>query len=138
MRPESEIPRRPAQRAFNGRVALITVGALAFFILIFGRGIASFWIDLLWHRALGRSDIFWGQLTAKLTMFAGCLLVFLLLAWINLWVADRTAPVRLESNVPPVVQRFHEVFGRRMRLVRYGVAALLGILVSLPATQQWC
>ena len=137
MRPESEIPRRPAQRAFNGRVALIIVGALAFFILIFGRGIASFWIDLLWHRALGRSDIFWGQLTAKLTMFAGCLLVFLLLGWINLWVADRTAPVRLESNVPPVVQRFHEVFGRRMRLVRYGVAALLGILVSLPAAQQW-
>ncbi|MGB1820077.1 MAG: UPF0182 family protein [Ilumatobacteraceae bacterium] len=137
MRPESEIPRPPAQRRLNGRVALIVVGAIAFFVLIFGRGIASFWIDLLWHRALGRSDIFWGQLTAKLTMFAVCLFVFLLLGWVNLWVADRTAPVRLENNVPPVVQRFHEVFGRRMRLVRYGVAALLGILVSLPATQQW-
>ena len=137
MRPESEFPRRPAKRALSGRVALIVVGAVAFFILIFGRGIASLWIDLLWHRALGRSDIFWGQLTAKLTMFAACLLVFLLLGWVNLWVADRTAPVRLESNVPPVVQRFHEVFGRRMRLVRYGVAALLGVLVSLPATQQW-
>ncbi len=137
MRPESEIPRPPAQRRFNGRVGLIVVGAIAFFVLIFGRGIASFWIDLLWHRALGRSDIFWGQLTAKLTMFGVCLLVFLLLGWINLWVADRTAPVRLENNVPPVVQRFHEVFGRRMRLVRYGVATLLGILVSLPATQQW-
>ena len=118
-------------------MGLIVVGAIAFFVLIFGRGIASFWIDLLWHRALGRSDIFWGQLTAKLTMFGVCLLVFLLLGWINLWVADRTAPVRLENNVPPVVQRFHEVFGRRMRLVRYGVATLLGILVSLPATQQW-
>ncbi|MGB1785418.1 MAG: UPF0182 family protein [Ilumatobacteraceae bacterium] len=137
MRPESEIPRPPAQRRLNGRVALIVVGAIAFFVLIFGRGIASFWIDLLWHRALGRSDIFWGQLTAKLTMFGVCLFVFLLLGWVNLWVADRTAPVRLENNVPPVVQRFHEVFGRRMRLVRYGVAALLGILVSLPATQQW-
>ena len=53
-------------------------------------------------------------------MFGVCLLVFLLLGWVNLWVADRTAPVRLENNVPPVVQRFHEVFGRRMRLVRYG------------------
>ncbi|MCH1489070.1 MAG: UPF0182 family protein [Ilumatobacteraceae bacterium] len=137
MSPESEIPRPPAQRRLNGRIALIVVGAIAFFVLIFGRGIASFWIDLLWHRALGRSDIFWGQLTAKLTMFGVCLLVFLLLGWVNLWVADRTAPVRLENNVPPVVQRFHEVFGRRMRLVRYGVAALLGILVSLPATQQW-
>ncbi|MEC7384331.1 MAG: UPF0182 family protein, partial [Actinomycetota bacterium] len=137
MRPESEIPRPPAQRRLKGRVGLIVVGAIAFFVLIFGRGIASFWIDLLWHRALGRSDIFWGQLTAKLTMFGVCLLVFLLLGWVNLWVADRTAPVRLENNVPPVVQRFHEVFGRRMRLVRYGVATLLGILVSLPATQQW-
>ena len=137
MSPESEIPRPPAQRRLNGRIALIVVGAIAFFVLIFGRGIASFWIDLLWHRALGRSDIFWGQLTAKLTMFGVCLLVFLLLGWVNLWVADRTAPVRLENNVPPVVQRFHEVFGRRMRLVRYGVTALLGILVSLPATQQW-
>ena len=36
---------------------MIVVGAIAFFVLIFGRGIASFWIDLLWHRALGRNAV---------------------------------------------------------------------------------
>ena len=137
MRSASDLPRRSGSSRFNGRSVLIALGIALFLVLIFGRGVASLWIDLLWHRGLGRTDIFWGQMSAKVTMFGACFAVFAVFAGVNLWVADRTAPTYLEANVPPVVQRFNEVFGRRLRLIRYGIAAVLGFIISVPAIEQW-
>ena len=37
----------------------------------------------------------------------------------------------------PYVERFHEVFGHRLRLVRYLGAGLLALIVALPTTSQW-
>ena len=73
----------------------------------------------LWHDALGRSDVFWGQLRAKLTMFAIFFFAFLLIAGLNLYFADRAAPQQFPANVHPYVERFHEVFGQRLRFIRY-------------------
>ena len=137
MRPASDLPRRAGSRRFSGRAVLIVLGLLFFLVTVFGRGVAGFVLDLWWHQGLGRTDVFWGQLSAKVLLFAVALAAFLLLAGVNLWVADRTAPKVFPANVHPVVQRFHELFGRRLRLVRYATAAVLGVLIALPATQQW-
>ena len=37
----------------------------------------------------------------------------------------------------PYVERFHEVFGHRLRLVRYAPPAVLALLLALPATSHW-
>ena len=37
----------------------------------------------------------------------------------------------------PFVERFHDVFGHRLRLVRYGAAALFAMVLALPAIGQW-
>ena len=137
MRPASDLPRSAGSRRFSGRAVLIVLGLLFFLVTVFGRGVAGFVLDLWWHRGLERTDVFWGQLWAKLLLFGVALLAFVLLAGVNLWVADRVAPKVFPANVHPVVQRFHELFGRRLRLVRYATAAILGVLVALPATQQW-
>ena len=68
------------------------LGGLFLFVLIFGRAIARFYVDYLWHRSLGRSDVFWGVLGAKVTLFAAFFLIFLVVAGVNLFIADRTAP----------------------------------------------
>ena len=81
--------------------------------------------------------MFWGQLGAKATLFGLFFLVFLVLAGLNLFVADRTAPTTFPANVHPYVERFHEVFGQRLRLVRYGTAFVLAFMLALPATAQW-
>lgn len=137
MRPASDLPRSAGSRRFSGRAVLIVLGLVFFLVTVFGRGVAGFVLDLWWHRGLERTDVFWGQLWAKLLLFGVALLAFVLLAGVNLWVADRVAPKVFPANVHPVVQRFHELFGRRLRLVRYATAAILGVLVALPATQQW-
>ena len=113
------------------------LGLVFFLIVVFGRAIASFYVDALWHQSLGRSDVFWGQLGAKATLFFLFFLVFLLLSALNLYVADRTAPTEFPANVHPYVERFHEVFGQRLRLIRYGTALVLSFMLALPAMAKW-
>ena len=116
---------------------LIGIGVLFFLFVVFGRAVANFYVDALWHDSLGRSDVFWGQLRAKVTLFLLFFLAFVLIAGINLFVADRTAPTAFPANVHPYVERFHEVFGHRLRLVRYGTALVLAFMLALPATSKW-
>ena len=137
MRRESDLPRPRLLSRISGRAVLIALGLLVFVVVVFGRAIASFYVDALWHDALGRSDVFWGQLWAKVSLFIIFFVVFAVLAIVNLLIADRTAPTSFPANVHPYVERFHEVFGHRLRLVRYGTALVLSFMLALPAVSQW-
>ncbi len=137
MRRSSDLPVERPRFRLSGRAALIVLGGLFLFVLIFGRAIARFYVDYLWHDALGRGDVFWGVIGAKATMFLGFFLIFVVMASINLAIADRLAPDEFSANVHPYVERFHEVFGRRLRLVRYGVAIVLGLMLAAPAIGRW-
>jgi uncharacterized membrane protein (UPF0182 family) len=136
MRRSVDLPRRRLPR-ISGRAAVITIGVLLFLVAVFGRALARFYVDSLWYRALGRGDVFWGQIGAKSLMFLTFFAVFAAIAGINLFVADRTAPVAFPANVHPYVERFHEVFGHRLRLVRYATAGVLALILALPAVSQW-
>jgi uncharacterized membrane protein (UPF0182 family) len=63
--------------------------------------------------------------------------VFAGLAVLNFIVADRLAPTSFGGDTHPVVLRFHELFGRRMRLVRAVASVVLGLAVAVPATTHW-
>ena len=81
--------------------------------------------------------MFWGVIGTKALLFGMFFAAFAVIAGLNLAVADHLAPTHFPANVHPVVERFHEVFGRRLRLVRYAAAVLLGLMVALPTTSQW-
>ncbi len=136
-RPSDLSRRRGGRRRISGRAILLVLGAFILFVVIFGRAVARFYVDYLWHDGLGRSDVFWGVIRAKGTLFGLFFLTFAVMAGVNLLIADRLAPKRFPANVHPVVERFHEVFGHRLRLVRYGAALLLAFIVALPTTSQW-
>ena len=137
MRRSQDLPvDRPRSRV-SGRGILITLGGLFMFVLIFGRAIARFYVDYLWHAALDRGDVFWGVIGAKFTLFALFFLTFVVVTFVNLFIADRAAPTTFPANVHPYVERFHEVFGQRLRLVRYASALIVAVLVALPGVAQW-
>jgi hypothetical protein len=136
-RETTDLPRRPFWSRLNGRAVLISLGVIVFFVIIFGRAIARFYVEALWHDALGRGDVFWGQIWAKVTLFVVFFGVFVGVAVLNLLLADRSAPEMFPANVHPYVERFHEVFGHRLRLVRYGTAVVLGLILALPAVSHW-
>ena len=137
MRRSSDLSVDRPRRRFSGRGVLIGIGALFLFVLIFGRAIARFYVDFLWHDALGRNDVFWGVLQAKLTLFGVFFVAFIVIAGLNLLIADRAAPTQFPANVHPYVERFHELFGQRLRVVRYGIALLFALLLALPAVALW-
>ena len=62
MRRSQDLPVDRPRRRFSGRGILIVLGGLFLFVLIFGRAIARFYVDYLWHDSLGRNDVFWGCL----------------------------------------------------------------------------
>lgn len=140
MRTPSDLP--PRQRrgrgiSDRGRVALIAVAVVVVVLLLSARFFAGFYVDYLWHTSVGRGDVFWGVLLAKATLFALFAAVFIVVAVLNLVIADRLAPVSFSANMHPIVERFHELFGRRLRMVRFAAAVFLGLLFALPATGEW-
>ena len=104
---------------------VITGALLTDFYEVFGqpgvRFLSGFYIDYLWHKSVGRGDVFWGVLRSQVFLFVVFGAAFIAVAVLNLVIADRLAPVSFSANMHPVVERFHEVFGRRLRLFRLAV-----------------
>ena len=106
-------------------------------LLLSARFLADFYVDFLWHKSVGRTDVFWGVFGAKLTMFAMFAGTFIAIAVINLIIADRLAPSTFAANTHPLVERFHEFFGHRLRTLRFGFAVIVGLLFAAPAIGRW-
>ena len=72
MRTPSDLPprqRRGRGLSDRGRVALIVVAVLLVVLLLSARFLSGFYIDYLWHESVGRSDVFWGVMGSKITLF---------------------------------------------------------------------
>jgi uncharacterized membrane protein (UPF0182 family) len=118
-------------------VIIIVVAVLLVLALVAVRLLAGFYVNYLWYHSVGRTDVFWGMLRAKVTLFVSFAFAFIALAIVNLAIADRLAPSAFSANLHPVVERFHQVFGQRMRMARFGLAILFGLLFALPAVGKW-
>ena len=137
MRRAAELPRRRSWLRASGRVALIAAALFVIVVVIFGRALARFYVESLWFDGLGQSGVFWGVIRARLTLFVIFLVAFSAIAFGNVAIADKLAPSRYPTNLHPVVDRLHEVFGRRIQLYRYVVAGIFAVLLALPASTQW-
>ena len=121
----------------KGRIALIAVAVLVVGVLLFGRFFAGFYTDYLWFDSVGRAGVFSTVLRSKLVLFFLFGGTFVALAILNLVIADRLAPSAFSANTHPLVERFHEFFGHRLRLLRIGVAVVAGLLFAAPAVGHW-
>jgi uncharacterized membrane protein (UPF0182 family) len=138
MRAPSDMPRRVPRRQGRGRAVLV-VAVVALFVLVTSlRGIASFYTDYLWFDSLGQSGVWSGVLRAKLVLaliFTGG---FFLLMWLNLVIADRIAPrFRPAGPEEELLERYHDIVGRRAGLVRAGVALFLALVVGAGVSSEW-
>ena len=116
----------------------IAVGAIFLFVLVFGRAIARFYVDYLWHKSLGRGDMFWGVIGAKFTLFVGLL---------PRLPGDRRAePVHRRSRrahvVPGQRPSVRRTLPRRVRppappACATPAAGLFALVLALPAIGQW-
>jgi uncharacterized membrane protein (UPF0182 family) len=137
MRPASDMPSRRRLPRLSTRLVVVALALTILIVIVFGRAMARFYVDALWFDALGRDDVFWGQIRAKLSLFGLFFGIFLVVAGVNLYLADRAAPSTFPANMHPYVERFHELFGHRLRFIRYVTALVLAFILALPASSRW-
>lgn len=133
----TDLPRR-RRRYPGGRAGIVvTVGAV-FLLLTSLRGIAIFWTDELWFSSVHLTGVWAGILGAKVGLAAAFSVLFFVLLWVNLAIADRLAP-RLGALGPEdeFVQRYRTVVGRRPLLVRTSASIVLALLVGTEASGEW-
>ena len=147
MRIPGDLPRRPSfpggggftfRRPRRSRIVLSVVLIALVALVASGRSVASFYIDVLWHQSLGRTDVFWGILFTRLGLATAFTLVFAFVLLLNMWIADRIRP----EFVPATPQEralagYRQLSNGRAWSLRVIVAALLGFLIGSPAAAQW-
>ncbi|MGH9214194.1 MAG: UPF0182 family protein [Acidimicrobiales bacterium] len=144
MRAPDDLPRRRRRRRGEGgsgrrrRVILIVSVVALFFLLTSLRGIAGIYTDYLWFDSLGQ----WGTRRSMLVAQASLALIFItaffLLAWTNLYVAERLAPpFRSAGPEDELLERYHDLVAGRMGRVRVAVAGLLALIAGSGASGEW-
>ena len=111
-----------SRRRISGRGVLIGVGVVFLLVVVFGRAVARFYVDYLWHDGARSVRRLLGRHPAPRSRCSSC----------SSGVrrdrraqpADRRPALAdpFPANVHPYVERFHELFGHRLRLLRYAVA----------------
>jgi uncharacterized membrane protein (UPF0182 family) len=140
----SDLPsRRPSQRrerrvSNRARIILVVLALLLLVLFLSARGIAGFYTDFLWFDSLGQRGVFTRILGAKIALGLLFTFGFALLSVLNLTLADRVSPAPLpEGADEAIVERYRELVGRRVWLVRIGLSLLLGLIAGAPASSQW-
>ena len=131
-------PKFAFKKPSKGRILVSSAIALVLVLLFSARGLASFFVNILWFDSEGRSDVYWGILRAKVELAAifavGCA-VFL---WVNLMLTDRLAPLTL-PNTPEdlAIMRLREATARHRGLLRIAISVVIGLMLGLPASTEW-
>lgn len=141
MRPPEDMPRRrarPPKASGRGRTWLIVAAVILFFLVTSMRGIASFYTDYLWFDSLGRSEVWRGVLGAKIALAAIFTAAFFVVMWLNLVIADRLAPpFRPSGPEDEVIERYHELIGGRVGVVRAAISGLLALIAGAGVSSEW-
>jgi uncharacterized membrane protein (UPF0182 family) len=117
--------------------ALIAVAVL-FVLFLSANGVASFYTDWLWFDNMDLGSLWTTILGTKLLLGVIFSLVFFAILWGNLYFADRLKPeTRPESPEEDLVERYHAVIGSQAGKVRFGVAALFGLIAGANTSSQW-
>src|SRR5438105_10372212 len=133
-----DVPRRRRVRTTRARVGLLIAAAVVFVLIISLRGIAGFYTDYLWFQELHLTSVWRGVLGAKAGLAALFTVLFFVLMWVNLAIADRIAPAfRPMGPEEELVERYHEVVGARAGLVRIAIAALFALIAGPGASGHW-
>jgi hypothetical protein len=118
------------------RWPLVVAGIL--FVLVWGAGsLARFFLNLLWFREVGKTQVFLGVLGAEVGLGLLTGLGAAVIVGGNLWVAERIAVAAGRRPVEePGADRLRVLLLPHLRALRFGVVAVLGLLVGLHGASQ--
>ena len=121
----------------NRTRAIAAVVIVVLLVLVLSmRAFATFWTDYLWFDTLGRSSVWRALLGSKVTLGAATTLVFFVLLYANLIIADRLAPRFVPSGgaEEEMLERYREFITGRQRLVFFVVSLVVAIVPGFSAS----
>ena len=135
---ESRRLNRPRREAGRGRFLLGALLIGLFVLLVSLRGIAAFYTDKLWFESLGLGSVWSTTLGTKISLtLLGTGLCFGLI-WANMVVAERIAPAfRPLAPADDLIERYHDMVGRRAATVRLVLAFFLALLFGTSLGANW-
>ncbi|MEM7272204.1 MAG: UPF0182 family protein [Actinomycetota bacterium] len=120
------------------RIFALVAVAVLFVLFLSANGVASFYTDWLWFDNMDLGSIWTTILGTRVLLAVVFTAVFFLILWGNLTLADRLKPAtRPESPEEDLVERYHAVVGAQAGKVRFGVAALFGLIAGANTSSQW-
>src|SRR5262245_57010344 len=119
------------------RVLLIIAGVVAGLLLAF-TALSGFFVDVLWFREVGFSDVFWSILRTKVLLGVAFGLAFFVLLYVNLWIVRRITPrYRPLSPEQEVIERYRMQFEPYIRWLLPLFALVIAVFVGIGVTGQW-
>jgi uncharacterized protein len=133
------VVRVPSAGPVSGRrrVLLIIAGVVAGLLLAF-TALSGFFVDVLWFREVGFSDVFWSILRTKVLLGIAFGLAFFVLLYANLWIVRRITP-RYRALTPEqeVIERYRMQFEPYIRWLLPLFALVIAVFVGIGVTGQW-
>jgi uncharacterized membrane protein (UPF0182 family) len=132
--PTSERRRRP----FRIRGWMIVTVIVIIVVLFSLRGLAGFYTDYLWFDSVGLGDTWRGLLAARFVPAFVFTVVFFVIMYSNLLIADRIAPrYRSGGSEDEFIERYQRSIAPYTGRIRIGVALFFALIAGVGVSSQW-
>src|SRR5215468_7556037 len=126
------------RRGFRVRGWIIAAVILLVVLLFSLRGLAGFYTDYLWFDSLGQGSTWSSLLAARVAPALVFTVVFFVIMFVNLLIADRLAPkYRAMGPEDELIARYQQVAGRYTMRIRIGVSLFFALIAGIGVSSQW-
>jgi uncharacterized protein len=133
MRPAAKMPKLTRRSRI-----LITIALVVLLLAMIGPKFIDGYVDWLWFGEMGYRSVFTTQLVTKLVVFFVVWALFGAIVFAALALAYRTRPVFVPTSGPnDPVARYRTAVMTRLKLVGFGVPALIGFFAGIVAQTYW-
>jgi len=107
-------------------------------LLLSGRGLARLFTDYLWFKEVGFSDTWRALIEAKLFPAFIFSVVFFVVLFVDLIIADRLAPMaRSTGPEDEIIERYRGIVDPYAGRIRFGVAVFFAIVMGSGVASEW-
>jgi len=119
------------------RLLLWLILGVAAVAVIFG-ALSGFYIDILWFREVGLSDVFWTRFWSRALLAAVFGVAFFVLMYANLLIVRRLRPrYRVFSPEEEAIERYRAAFEPYARWVLPGLSLVFAAFAASGVSGQW-